>query len=127
MLTKIDIYIIKKFLSTFFFTLLLIICVIIVFDLSERLEEFIEKEAPIKAIFFDYYFNYIPYLANMMSPLFIFISVIFFTSKMASNSEIVAILSSGVSFRRLLRPFLICAILRSGLSYFVKNFLIPVL
>jgi lipopolysaccharide export system permease protein len=123
--TKIDIYIIKKFLSTFFFTLLLIICVIIVFDLSERLEEFIDKEAPIKAILFDYYLNYIPYLANMMSPLFIFISVIFFTSKMASNSEIVAILSSGVSFKRLLRPFLICAFFLAGLSYFFNNFLIP--
>lgn len=125
MFTKIDIYIIKKFLSTFFFTLLLIICVIIVFDLSERLEEFIDKEAPIKAILFDYYLNYIPYLANMMSPLFIFISVIFFTSKMASNSEIVAILSSGVSFKRLLRPFLICAFFLAGLSYFFNNFLIP--
>jgi lipopolysaccharide export system permease protein len=99
--------------------------VIIVFDLSERLEEFIDKEAPIKAILFDYYLNYIPYLANMMSPLFIFISVIFFTSKMASNSEIVAILSSGVSFSRLLRPFLICAFILAGLSYFFNNFLIP--
>lgn len=98
---------------------------IIVFDLSERLEEFIDKEAPIKAILFDYYLNYIPYLANMMSPLFIFISVIFFTSKMASNSEIVAILSSGVSFSRLLRPFLICAFILAGLSYFFNNFLIP--
>ncbi len=125
MLTKIDIYIIKKFLSTFFFTLLLIVCVIIVFDLSERLEEFIDKKAPIKAIIFDYYVNYIPYLANMMSPLFIFISVIFFTSKMASNSEIVAILASGISFKRLLRPFLICAILLAGLSYVLNNFLIP--
>ena len=125
MLTKIDIYIIKKFLSTFFFTLLLIICVIIVFDLSERLEEFIDKQAPIKAIIFDYYVNYIPYLANMMSPLFIFISVIFFTSKMASNSEIVAILASGISFKRLLRPFLICAIFLAGLSFFLNNFLIP--
>jgi len=99
--------------------------VIIVFDLSERLEEFIDKKAPIKAIIFDYYVNYIPYLANMMSPLFIFISVIFFTSKMASNSEIVAILASGISFKRLLRPFLICAILLAGLSYVLNNFLIP--
>jgi lipopolysaccharide export system permease protein len=99
--------------------------VIIVFDLSERLEEFIDKQAPIKAIIFDYYVNYIPYLANMMSPLFIFISVIFFTSKMASNSEIVAILASGISFKRLLRPFLICAIFLAGLSYVLNNFLIP--
>jgi lipopolysaccharide export system permease protein len=122
---KIDIYIIKKFFVTFFFTLLLIICVIIVFDISERLEEFIEKEAPIKAIIFDYYLNYIPFLANKLSPLFIFISVIFFTSKMASNSEIVALLSSGISFRRFLRPFFICALILAGLSYFFNNFLIP--
>jgi len=124
-LKKIDIYIIKKFLSTFFFTLILIICVIIVFDLSERLEEFIEKQAPVKAIIFDYYVNYVPYLANMLSPLFIFISVIFFTSKMASNSEIVAILSGGVSFRRLLRPFLLCALLLASLSFLLNNFVIP--
>ena len=125
MLKKIDIYIIKKFLSTFFFTLILIIGIIIIFDLSDRLEEFIEKQAPLKAIIFDYYLNYIPYLANMVSPLFIFISVIFFTSKMASNSEIVAILSGGISFKRLLRPFLICAFLLAGLSYYLNNFMIP--
>jgi lipopolysaccharide export system permease protein len=124
-LKKIDIYIIKKFLSTFFFTLILIICIIIVFDLSEKLQEFIDKKAPLKAIIFDYYLNYAPYLANKLSPLFIFISVIFFTSKMASNSEIVAILASGVSFKRLLRPFLICALILSGLSFYLNNFLIP--
>ena len=125
MLSKIDIYIIKKFLSTFIFTLFLIICVIIVFDLSERLEEFIDKKAPLKAIILDYYLNYAPYLANKLSPLFIFISVIFFTSKMASNSEIVAILSSGISFKRFLRPFMICAVLLAGFSFFFNNFLIP--
>ncbi len=125
MLNKIDIYIIKKFLSTFFFTLVLIICIIIVFDLSEKLEEFIEKQAPLKAIIFDYYLNYAPYLANKLSPLFIFISVIFFTSKMASNSEIVAILASGISFKRLLRPFLICAFILAGASFYLNNFLIP--
>ena len=79
MLKKIDIYIIKKFLGTFFFTLLLVICVIIVFDISEKLEDFIEHEAPLRAIAFDYYLNFIPYFANMFSPLFIFISVIFFS------------------------------------------------
>ncbi|PJA06728.1 MAG: hypothetical protein COX70_08900 [Flavobacteriales bacterium CG_4_10_14_0_2_um_filter_32_8] len=126
MLKKIDVYIIKKFLGTFFFTLLLIICVIIVFDVSEKLQEFIERKAPLKAIAFDYYLNFVPYIANMFSPLFIFISVIFFTSKMASNSEIVAILSSGISFRRLLRPYLICAFALSILSFYLNNFLIPV-
>ena len=125
MLKKLDIYIIKKFLGTFFFTLLMVICVIIVFDISEKLEDFLKNNAPMKAIIFDYYINLVPYLANMLSPLFIFIAVIFFTSKMASNSEIVAILSGGVKFNRFLRPFLICAFLLSGLSYYLNNFLIP--
>jgi len=124
-LKKIDIYIIKKFLGTFFFALLMVICVIIVFDISEKLEDFLKNNAPMKAIIFDYYLNLVPYLANMLSPLFIFIAVIFFTSKMASNSEIVAILSGGVTFNRLLRPFLICAFFLSGLSYYLNNFLIP--
>tara|TARA_B100000809_G_scaffold261568_1_gene310728 strand:+ start:1733 stop:2815 length:1083 start_codon:yes stop_codon:yes gene_type:complete len=124
-LKKLDIYIIKKFLGTFFFALLMVICVIIVFDISEKLEDFLKNNAPMKAIVFDYYLNLVPYLANMLSPLFIFIAVIFFTSKMASNSEIVAILSGGVKFNRLLRPFLICAFFLSGLSYYLNNFLIP--
>ena len=122
---KIDVYIIKKFLGTFFFALLLIICIVIVFDISEKLQDFIERRAPLKAILFDYYLNFIPYFANMFSPLFVFISVIYFTSKMASNSEIVAILSGGVSFRRLLRPYLICALILTILSYYLNNFLIP--
>ena len=103
----------------------MVICVIIVFDISEKLEDFLKNNAPMKAIIFDYYLNLVPYLANMLSPLFIFIAVIFFTSKMASNSEIVAILSGGVKFNRLLRPFLICAFFLSGLSYYLNNFLIP--
>ncbi len=125
MLKKIDIYIIKKFLGTFFFTILLVICVIIVFDISEKLEDFIKNKAPLKAIAFDYYLNLVPYFINMLSPLFVFISVIFFTSKMASNSEIVAILAGGVSFKRMLRPFLVCAFVLAGLSYYLNNFLIP--
>jgi len=124
-LKKLDIYIIKKFLGTFFFTLLLVICVIIVFDISEKLEDFIEKKAPLKAIIFDYYLNMTPYYANMLSPLFIFIAVIFFTSKMASNSEIVAILAGGVKFNRLLRPYMICALILASLSFYLNNFVIP--
>jgi lipopolysaccharide export system permease protein len=124
-LNKLDIYIIKKFLGTFFFTLLLVVCVIVVFDVSEKIQDFIDKEAPLKAIVFDYYLNYIPYLANQFSPLFIFISVIFFTSKTASNSEIVAILASGVSFNRFLRPYIITALFLSFLSLYLNNFIIP--
>ena len=90
---KLDLYIIRKFLGTFFFSLVLILCIVVVFDLSEKLEKFLENEAPVKAIVFDYYKNFIPYFANVFSSLFTFISVIFFTSKMAYDSEIIAILS----------------------------------
>lgn len=122
---KIDIYIIKKFLGTFFFTLLLVVCIVVVFDVSEKISDFIEKEAPLKAIIFDYYVNFIPFFANMFSPLFIFIAVIFFTSKMASDSEVVAILASGVSFNRFLRPYIVSALILSVISLYFNNFLIP--
>ena len=122
---KLDLYIIKKFLGTFFFSIALIISIAIVFDFSENVDEFIEKNAPTEAVVFDYYLNFIPYFANLFSPLFIFISVIFFTSKMASNTEIVAILASGISFRRLLLPYLLCAILLGCISFYLNNFLIP--
>lgn len=120
-----DLYIIRKFLGTFFFSIALIIAIAIVFDFSENIDEFIEKKAPTRAIIFDYYLNFIPHFANLFSPLFIFISVIFFTSKMASNTEIVAILASGISFRRLLRPYLISSLLLAVLSFYLNNFLIP--
>ena len=84
---KIDLYIFKKFISTFFFAMLLIIGIVIIFDISEKIDDFVSKEAPLKAIIFDYYVNFIPYFINMFSPLFVFITVIFFTSVMASNSE----------------------------------------
>lgn len=124
-MNKLDIYIIKKFLGTFFFTLLLIICIVVVFDVSEKLQDFIERNAPLKGIVFDYYLNFIPYFANMFSPLFIFISVIFFTSKMAANSEIVAILAGGISFNRFLRPYMASALILAVLSFYLNNFLIP--
>ena len=122
---KLDFYIIKKFLGTFFFSIVLIISISIVFDFSENLDEFIEKEVPISDIVFDYYLNFVPYFANLFSPLFIFISVIFFTSKMASDTEIIAILASGVSFKRLLVPYLISASIIAVLSIFLNSFIIP--
>lgn len=125
MLKKIDIYILKKFLGTFFYSIFLIILIIIVFDISEKLDDFIKKDAPIKEIVFSYYFNFIPYFANMFSPLFTFIAVIFFTSKMASDTEIVAILSSGVSFKRMLRPYFIAAALLAIISLALSNYIIP--
>src|SRR5277367_6806736 len=95
-----DRYIIRKFLGTFFFSLALILAISVIFDVSEKLDDFIEKHAPLSAIIFRYYLNFIPYFANLFAPLFVFISVIFFTARMALNTEIVAILNSGVSFRR---------------------------
>ncbi len=122
---QLDRYIIGKFLGTFFFAIALIISISIIFDLSENVDKFIENDAPLKAILFDYYFNFVPYFANLFSGLFTFIAVIFFTSKMAFNSEIIAILSSGVSFRRLMLPYLISALVIASFSYTLGNFIIP--
>ena len=101
---KIDWYIIKKFLGTFFFSISLILLVVIVFE---------------------YYLNFIPYFGNLFSPLFTFIAVIFFTSKMANNSEIISILGSGVSFKRMLLPFMISATIIASLSFTLGNLIIP--
>lgn len=122
---KLDIYIIKKFLGTFFFSISLLILIVIIFDVSEQIDEFIEEDVTIGQILFDYYLNFIPYFINLFSYLFTFIAVIFFTSKMASNSEIVAILSSGISFRRFLRPYIISAVFLGFMSFYLSNFLIP--
>ena len=121
----IDWYIIRKFLGTFFFTLGLIILIVIIFDISEKIDDFINNEAPLREIIFSYYITFIPFFTNMFSPLITFIAVVFFTSKIAYNSEIIAILSSGVSFRRLLRPYLISATVIGLLSFYLANFLIP--
>lgn len=124
-LRKIDWYISKKFIMTFFLSLLLIIVIVIIFDLSEKIDYFVKNDAPLKAIIFDYYCNYIPYLVNMFASLFVFITVIFFTSRMAANSEIIAILSCGVSFHRMIVPFLASAALIALLSLGLTFFVIP--
>lgn len=122
---KLDLYIIKKFLGTFFFSIVLILSIAIVFDLTEKMDDFFDSNAPLRAIIVDYYFNFIPYYMNMFSPLFIFISVIFFTSKLAGNSEIIAMLASGISFRRLMLPYFISATLLFGLSFYLGGYIIP--
>ena len=124
-LRKIDWYISKKFITTFFLSLLLIIVIVIIFDLSEKIDYFVKNDAPLKAIVFDYYFNYIPYLVNMFASLFVFITVISFTSRMAANSEIIAILSCGVSFHRMIVPFLATAALIALFSLGLTFFVIP--
>ena len=122
---RMDWYIIKKFVGTYFFSILLIISVAIVFDVNDNLPKFSENHAPLRAIVFDYYLNFVPYFANLFSALFVFIAVIFFTSKMAGNSEIIAIMASGISFKRLLRPYMITCIMLSAMSYALSAYVIP--
>ncbi len=124
-LMTIDRYIIKKFLGTFFFSIILLIFIIIVFDISEHVDDFLKHDAPLKAIIFSYYLNFIPHFVNLFSYLFVFIAVIFFTSRMASDSEIVAILSSGISFRRMLLPYIVAASILAVMSFLLGNFVIP--
>lgn len=122
-LKKLDQYILKKFLGTYFFAIILFLAIVVMFDINEKLDAFIT--APLKETILDYFLNFLPYFANQFSPLFVFISVIFFTSKMADNSEIIAILSSGVSFRRLLRPYMIGATVIAAITFVLGNYIIP--
>ncbi len=122
---KLDLYIIRKFLGTFFYAIALLAVVIIIFDISEKIDDFLERKPPLQSIIFQYYFNFIPFFINQFSALFTFIAVIFFTSKLASNTEIVAILNSGISFRRMLRPYLISAFVLASMSFVLTNFIIP--
>lgn len=120
-----DWYIIKKFIGTYIYSIMLIISIAIVFDVQENLDRFIRYHAPLKAIVFDYYANFVPYYANLFSPLFVFIAVIFFTSKLASNSEIISMLASGVSFKRLMRSYMFSCALITLLSYYLSTEVIP--
>lgn len=108
-----------------FFSIALIISIAIVFDFNENLAKFSENHAPMRAIIFDYYANFVPYFANLFSALFVFIAVILFTTKMAGNSEIIAILASGTSFKRLMRPYMLTCVMLSALSYSLSAYVIP--
>ena len=122
---RLDWYIFKSFLMTFFVALILIIGIVIIFDISEKIDDFVKNEAPLKAIIFDYYLNFIPYFVNMFSPLFVFITVVFYTSRQAANSEIIAILSGGVSYHRMMVPYLAAATIITALSLVLNLFVIP--
>ena len=125
MMKRLDWYIIKKFLGTFFFSIVLILSIAIVFDLTEKMDDFFENQIPLREIIFDYYIPFLPYYMNMFSSLFIFISVIFFTSKLAGNSEFIAMHASGMSYRRLMRPYFISATLLFVLSFWLGGWVIP--
>lgn len=122
---RMDWYVIKKFIGTYIYSIALIISISIVFDINENLAKFTTNHAPLRAIVFDYYANFVPYFANLFSPLFVFIAVIFFTSKLAGNSEIIAMLACGMSFKRLLRPYLISAALIAVLNFYLGAYIIP--
>ncbi len=124
-LTILDRYIIGQFLVTYFFAIGLIVGVAVVFDVSEKIEDFINKKPGLYRIVFEYYLYFIPYFANLFSSLFIFVAVIFFTSRMAYRTEIVAILNSGISFWRFLYPYFIGAGILTFVSLILTNFIIP--
>lgn len=122
---RIDYYIMGKFLGTFFLSIMLISLIVIVFDISEHIQDFIEEQAPLSAIVFGYYVNFVPYIVNLFSPLFTFVAVIFFTSKMAGNNEIIAILNGCVSFKRMMCSYIVAALTIGMMAFVLSNFVIP--
>ena len=122
---KLDWYIIKKFIGTYLFTLLIVILVVIIFDLSEKIDKFAEHSVPIKEIVFEYYGGFIPWILNSFSPLFTFLAAIFFTSQLASHSEIVAMLAGGISMKRILAPYMASAAVIAAFTMFLGMVVIP--
>lgn len=123
---RIDWYIMKKFLSTYVFLIAIVILIAIIFDYNEKIDKFTQSHVPVRKIVFDYYLNFIPYFSNLFSPLFVFIAVILFTSNLASNSEIIAMKAAGMSFRRLLRPYMLSAFLIAVVTFLLGAYVIPV-
>lgn len=120
-----DWYIIKKYLSTFFFTILLITMIAITIDYFERVDKFLNSNLTAKEIIYDYYLHFIPWINGLLWPLFALLAVIFFTSRMAKNSEIISILSAKVSYTRFLRPYMISAGILATLLWLGNNYVIP--
>ena len=118
-----DRYIIRKFLGTYVFAIILLLAIVVMFDVNEKFDAFLK--APLRATILEYYVNFLPYFANQFSPLFTFIAVIFFTSKLAGDSEIIAMLSTGMSFGRLLRPYLVAAAVIAAATFVLDAYVIP--
>lgn len=125
MLKKLDYYILKKFLGTFFFIITIFILIAVVFDISEKIDDFLEQDVTMKEIVVDYYLSFIPWIYSTLTPLLVFIAVIFFTSKMAAQTEVIPILSAGISFNRMLRPYFVGAVVLLIISLFMSHFVIP--
>lgn len=122
---RIDRYIIGKFLTTYVFLIGVIIFMAIIFDYNEKIDKFTQSHVSASRIIFDYYLNFIPYFSNLFSPLFVFVSVILFTTKLAGNSEIIAMKAAGLSFKRLLRPYMISATIIAIVSFVLGAYIIP--
>ena len=123
--TILDAYILRKFIGTFFYSLALILVIVVVFDISENMQRFLDNQIPLKIIITKYYFNFIPYFASLFISLFTFIAVIFFTSKLSAQNEIIALLNGGMNFKRFLVPYIYGGVLIAILSFFMANFVIP--
>ncbi len=119
-----DRYILKKFLSSYIFVVLILVAVIMVIDITEKSDDFLEHKLAFAQIA-DYYLDFIPWIANLITPITVFIATVFITSKLAGHTEIVAMLSSGVSFSRLIVPYIIGAIMIAAASFYLTGWLIP--
>lgn len=124
MMTILDRYIIKKILSTFFYVVLILSAIITVIDLTEKIDKFSQNNLSTAAIL-GYYMDFIPWITGLIAPITVFISIVYVTSRMAAHTEIIAILSSGVSFRRLLLPYFIAALIIAMLSFYLNGWVIP--
>ena len=121
----IDWYILKKFLGTFVFIMLLLILITVVIDVSEKMDNFLDSTATLRQIVFQYYVGFIPFISTLLAPFFVLVAVIFFTSQLSDRSEIVAILNSGTSYYRLLYPYLIGSLILGGGLWIANNYLVP--
>ncbi len=125
MFKKLDKYIIKKYLGTFFFTILIFTLIAAIIDLSEKIEDYVDNSVPLGEIVFDYTINFMLYINGLLLPLYALIAVVFFTSRMANNSEIISIFNAGVSFRRILYPYMVAGAVITCLHLLGNHFLIP--
>ncbi|WP_143304997.1 LptF/LptG family permease [Chitinophaga vietnamensis] len=124
-MTKIDWYILRKLIGTFIYSLMIFLLISVVIDITEKVDDFMKNHLSLREIVVDYYFGFIPHILALLFPLFIFLSVIFFTSKMAYRSEIIAILAAGVSFRRFLRPYWYGALLFGAVLWLANYWVVP--
>ncbi|MEH0155594.1 LptF/LptG family permease [Limibacter armeniacum] len=120
-----DKYILKKFFKTFFFVVLTLNVIVCVIDYTEKSDDFIKNNLSFNEIFFDYYVNLFVHWVSTLSPISVFIAVVFLTARLASHSEVIAILTNGISFRRFLSPFLMGATLLGGLTFLLIGWVIP--